>query len=156
MLIEKGKKVVFVMKDGPQVRPPAKAAMLHDPTGRLWKKNSILVCDYERAIRDATDDERKGWPKDYLGYSYDARVGRVRLPPKALGPWTKVGEVEEIKYVRGGTKRPGGYHHPFNKGSSFAVFVKGKKAVTLYKYGSCYRLEMPPGAILDARGIVWP
>lgn len=152
MLICKGLRVRFIMKDGGEVSP--RGALLHDPSGKYWPKNSMLVVGFKRGRRRATDDERRGAPKEYLGRTHDARVGSVELPPKQLSEWQARGEVATILYVRPGTKAPGRYYHHFGKRRIEAFFKSGK--ARLYQRGSLYRVEMGQGSLADDRGIVFP
>jgi hypothetical protein len=153
-LIAKGRSCRFEMVDGPDVS--VSGGMLHDPSGKWWPKRSVLCGPFKAKIRKAADDEYKGAAKHYLGSSHNASIGSVDTPPKALGEWDLVGDVEEIFYTRSGAKRPGRYRHKFNKGSSLATIIKGTKKVKLYRHNRFVRLELPPGAILDTRGFVWP
>ncbi len=152
-LIAKGRSVAFDMKDGSSVR--CSGGMLHDPSGRWWPRNSVL-CGPFRVTRKADDDEVSGEARHYLGSSHNTKMGSVNTPPKALGEWKYIGEVEEIWYVRTGKKRPGTYFHPFSKPGALATILKGKGKARLYKRGNFCRLDLPRGAILDSRGYVWP
>lgn len=158
MIIVKGTRTRFHMADGgPMVRP--KGAMMHDPSGRHWPKNSLLIGPFERGTKLPTIDRYKGAPKEYLGRQYNPHVGSVDLPPKALSQWETVGEVDRIDYYRPGTKAPGGYRHTFNapRGVYHVLHaVKGKGRAVLRKCGRFYRLDMSKGSIADGRGIVWP
>lgn len=161
----KGTRVHFVLDDGSKVHPAKGAAALHDPEGRAWPACSILISEFPRAgARQATDDEMRGAPKEYLGRTYKGRVSKeFDLPPRALSGWSKVATVATIQdeqgmiyYSRGGTKYPGRYRHRFNKGHGLVALFKGKGKVTLYERGRFMRLELPRGCRLDERGIVWP
>lgn len=158
MLIVKGSRVRLHMKEGgPLVRPAG--AMMHDPTGRHWPKNSLLIGPFTRGSEKPTEAQYEGAPKEYLGRKYNPHVGSVDLPPKALAEWEDVGEVTRIDYIRPGTKAPGGFRHEFGKPRGFmhAVhLVKGKRRPRLRKCGRFYRLDLGPGAILDDRGIAFP
>jgi hypothetical protein len=152
MLIAKGQHVAIKLETGRLVR--ARGSMLHDPTGEFWPKDSMLVTSFRRSGRLATDEEKQGDPKSYLGREYEARVGSVNLPPQALSEWKRVGEIETVYYERPGTKAPGKFFHHFGKRRIEAFFKKGD--ATLYKLGSAYRIEFGVGAVLDDRGIVYP
>jgi hypothetical protein len=152
MLICKGSRVRFILKDDREISP--RGALLHDPTGRYWPKDSMLVVSFKRGGRRATDAERKGAPKDYLGRNHEARVGSVELPPRSLSEWQYVGDIKTILYVRPGTKAPGSYYHHFGGRRLAALFKSGK--AKLYKRGSTYRVELGSGSIADDRGIVYP
>ena len=152
MIIVKGVSVIFDLTDGSSVRPRASAGMMHDPTGRAWPKKSLLVGAYQKG--GITDDVPED-AKRYLGRNYSAHEGSVDLPPKRLGEWEKLGEVETIYYRRPGTRAPGKFHHEFNK-PGLRRLVHGTGRAMLYARGSYYRLELPRSAIVDDRGIVWP
>jgi hypothetical protein len=153
-LIAKGSRTTrFEMIDGPDVT--VTGAMLHDPSGRWWPKNSVLFGRLKR-LRRATDEEFTGPAKDYLGGSHNAQLNEIDTPTKGLNGWRYIGDVERIFYTRTGRKRPGYYQHEFNKSTALATLVKGKGRVRLYRLGRFVRLELPRGAMLDARGYIWP
>lgn len=128
--------------------------MLHDPSGRAWPARSVLVGPFRGNLRRAAPDEVSPAARHYLGGSHDPKIGSVDTPPKDLGQWTYVGDVERIRYTRTGRKSPGRYQHPFNEG--LMAMIHGRRKVRLYRRGRYYRLELPRGAMLDARGYVWP
>jgi hypothetical protein len=153
--IVKGRACRFEMKDGPDVS--CAGAMIHDPSGRHWPKNSVLCGPFRARVRRASDDEYRGAARDYLGTTHQASVGVVQMPPRSLGEWTYVGEVDRIFYTRTGRKRPGRYQHPFFKPTALATLVRGRRGkVRLYRRGQFCRLELPRGAQLDNRGYVYP
>jgi len=152
MIICKGSHVHFIMMDGNKIS--ARGSMLHDPSGRYWPKNSMLVTTFQRGSRKATDKEREGAPKEYLGRTHEAHVGSVELPPKALSEWDYVGEIKTILYVRPGRKAPGRYYHHFGQRRIEAFWRKGH--AHLYKRGGAYRFQMGRKSIADDRGIVTP
>jgi hypothetical protein len=152
MLIAKGHEVAFKLQDGRLKR--VSGSMLHDPSGHDWPKDSMLVASFKRSGRPATDAEKEGPPKHYLGRHHEARVGSINLPPRSLEEWKRVGEVATIYYERPGTKAPGRFYHHFGKRRLEAFFKKGK--AVLYKRGSAYRLELGPGSIATQDGIVFP
>jgi hypothetical protein len=161
MLIVKGHAVSFDLVDGDKVDAPAKYGMMHDPTGRYWKKTSILIGPYER-LREESDGDK--YTRDYLGRNFDVRVGEtylnragdMKLPPKALSAWTYEGKVEKIWYTRHGHKQGGTrFQHEINK-PSVVRFFKGKGEGRLYRCGAWLRYDLSRGAISDGRGFVWP
>jgi hypothetical protein len=156
VLIAKGNRVKFILKDdtGVPERGTVRGSMLHDPTGKSWPKNSLLVTSFNRSGRLATDAEKRGAPKEYLGRTHAARVGSVNLPPKALSEWTYVGELKTILYVRPGRKAPGAFYHHFGQRRIEAFWKKGR--AHLYRLGSAYRVQLGNGALADDRGIVHP
>jgi hypothetical protein len=153
--IVKGRSCLFEMVEGPDVH--CRGAMVHDPTGRKWPKNSVLCGPFRARVRRATDEEYRGAARDYLGTTHHASIGIVNTPPKSLAGWRYVGEVERIYYTRTGRKRPGRYQHEFFKPTALATLVRGRHGkVRLYRRGSFCRLELPRGAQLDNRGYVYP
>jgi hypothetical protein len=152
MLIAKGQQVAFRLQSGKMVR--ASGSMLHDPTGEFWPKDSMLVASFRRSGRPATDEEKQGDAKNYLGREYKSHIGSIELPPSALSAWKRIGGIETIYYERPGTKAPGKFFHHFGKRRIEAFFKKG--SATLYKLGASYRIEMSPGSIATDRGIIFP
>ena len=152
MLIAKGSYVAFSLQSGRLVR--ASGSLLHDPTGDSWPKDSMLVANFRRGRRKASDEEKSGDPKHYLGREYPAHIGSIDLPPRSIREWKRVGAVQTIYYERPGTRAPGRFYHHFGKRRLEAFFKKGK--AVLYKRGSAYRLEMGKGSIATDQGIVFP
>jgi hypothetical protein len=153
LLIVKGHSVSFDLVDGDKIDAPAKNGMMHDPTGRAWRRNSVLVGPYEKLGDEVEGDK---YTDDYLGRNWNVRAGDVRLPPKSLGAWTLEGPIERVWYTRHGAKRGGKrFQHGVN-GFWIARLFKGKGGARLYRHGAWYRLELSRGAILDGRGFVWP
>jgi hypothetical protein len=150
-MICKGFAVSFDMIDGGAIDAPAAYAMLHDPTGRHWKRTSVLVAPFDRRDEggEPSSDVRR-----YLGY--DDRAGSVALPPKPLSAWRYEGEVATIWYRRHGAKYGGKrFRHAFND-SAVRRFLHGRGKARLYSRGRLFRLELPRGATADDRGFVWP
>ena len=152
-LIAKGRACRFDMKDGSSIS--ARGGMLHDPSGRYWPRNSILIGPFRPRRRKVTDEEYRGSAVDYLGRRHKAYVGSIDTPPKSLAGWTYEGEVETLWYTRGGTKARGRFYHDVN-GHALSTAIKGRGKIRLYRRGRFYRLQLPRGAILDSRGYVWP
>lgn len=157
MLICKGTRVRLHLADGRILSP--RGSMLHDPKGRYWPKNSLLIGGFTRSGGDLSDEQYRGAPKDYLGRNHTPHVGYVDLPPKRIGEWVDVEEVVRIDYVRGGTRAPGGFRHHFGKPRGLmrlVHLVKGKRRVILRRWGRFYRVDMGPGSMADSRGIAFP
>ena len=161
MLIVKGHAVSFDLVDGKKIDAPARNGMMHDPTGRYWKRTSVLVGPYERLSEESDGDK---YTRDYLGSGFAVRVGDTylnragdsKLPPKALSAWAYEGEVEKIYYTRHGARNGGKrFKHKMNE-MSLARLFKGKGHARLYSCGAWYRLDLPRGAILHRAGFVWP
>jgi hypothetical protein len=162
MLICKGSRVAFdIMPDAKgrkerHVIAPGSYGMLHDPEGKDWPRNSVLVMPFKRGgqAEKPTDNARA-----YMGRGYTVKQGTVNTPPKALTEWKRVGKVQTIYYSRPGTKAPGGYYHHFVKGAAIEHKLfrgGGGKHPTLYRRGKMLRLELQDGATLNERGFVWP
>jgi hypothetical protein len=152
-VIRKGSRVLFEMTDGSDVIPKASHAMLHDPSGKYWPARSVLVGPIDKG--GATDEAPKA-ATQYLGRSYRIHEGSCALPPRALGEWEPLGDVECIYYHRHGNKARGRFRHEFNRKTSLHVLFKGKRRVRLYGWGDWCRLELPRDAVVDDRGLVFP
>jgi hypothetical protein len=155
MIIRKGNGVSFELEDGREVVAPKSWAMLHDPDGKKWNACSGLIVPFRTRQRRATPEEMEGAPRDYLGKQHVGYVSTVRLPPRSLASWERVGPVAKIWYTRQGTRAPGPYWHPFGKRQWQYLFTKGKKAV-LYRRPGALRIELQSGCLWDDRGIVRP
>jgi hypothetical protein len=143
VLICKGFSVSFVLASGKRVKAPVSYGLLHDPSGRNWAKCSGLIAPFSKG-GDEIDDKLA---KDYFGHT--PREGELRLPPRSLSSWRKLGAATEILYYR---RRPGNlpaehkdsYFHPF------------KGTATVYRLGKMLRVELGPGCDWSYRGIVRP
>jgi len=152
-VIAKGFAVSFDLTDGTAIDAPAAYAMLHDPTGRYWKRTSVLVAPFDKRGEEV---EPSSAARDYLGRSWKTREGSVALPPKPLSAWRYEGEVECIWYRRHGAKYGGQrFKHRFNE-PGLRKLIYGSGRARLYSRGRLYRLELPRGAIADSRGFFWP
>jgi len=151
-LIQKGRNVEFLMKEGGSFR--CKGSMMHDPSGRYWPKASVLCGPLSASARKAIRYEVTGEAHHYL--NREPRMTEVDTPPRSLKGWEYLGEVVEIRYTRTGNRRPGRYFHEFSKKTALTTLVKGKGKARLYRLGRWYRLDLPVDAILDTRGFVWP
>lgn len=152
-LIVKGRSVSFDLVDGYKIDAPAAWGMIHDPTGRYWKRTSVLVMPFDKLGAEVEGDKHS---RDYLGRTHRTRAGDVRLPPRPLGEWKLEGAVSKIWYTRHGAKHGGKrFQHSFNA-PSLARLFKGRGKVRLYSRTGAFRLELSRGAMLDARGYVWP
>ena len=133
----------FKLANGKTVKAPGGYGLLHDPSGRDWAKCSGLVCSFSKG-GDEIDDAAA---RDYFGHT--PREGTMRLPPRSLSAWRKLGVAVEILYTR---RRPGKlpaenqdkYYHPF------------KGTATVYRLGRMLRVELGPGCEWNYRGIVRP
>jgi hypothetical protein len=110
VLIDKGHNVHFVLDSNERLYLPANVAMLHDPSGVLWDRNSILFAPYTKL---GTPVDAEADARDYLGRTYLAHQGTVSLPPQALSRWRSVGRVQTIFYDRSGHRAPGYFKHRF-------------------------------------------
>lgn len=157
-LLCRGTRVSLKLEDGSSLS--FEGAAMHDATGRAWPKCSVLIGPFPReGARQATEEEMKGAPRQYLGRTYRGKVSQpFDLPPRGLAAWTKVAVVTHatIFYTRGGTKYPGRYRHTMNKGRWIIDLVKGEGRATLWRHGRYHRIDLPKGCMLDDRGFVWP
>ena len=96
MLICKGRSVHFVMVDDARVSAPRGAAMLHDPKGTSWGKNSLLFVAFRKNVRAPTEKEYEGDAKHYLGKNHRPKIGSVEGPARALSRREKIVNVLEI------------------------------------------------------------
>jgi len=160
MLVAKCYQITLVLEGGKRVHP--KGAALHDGTGHIWPKNSVLIAPFKAEGRalPSPDKEAQRWSKT----PENVRAGSVDLPPKPLGSWTLRGCVERIDYTRYG-EHADKYTHKFdghgekNGDGPFAaalLFEEGTPHPILYSLRSIYRLELPKGAVFNWRGFVWP
>ena len=85
MIICKGFSVSFKLANGKTVKAPGGYGLLHDPSGRDWAKCSGLVCSFSKG-GDEIDDAAA---RDYFGHT--PREGTMRLPPRSLSAWRKLG-----------------------------------------------------------------
>lgn len=139
MVIVKGDKVIFRMRDGSTRKPPPSYGIIHDPDGKELPKCIVFVGPVRRTSVPAAAPSRKA--KAYLGRKFPPKKAIVNRPPDS---WKPIGEVVEILYERRG-KYAGKYFHPFKAFSP-----------TLSRSGRFYRLELRNGCIVDDRGFVFP
>lgn len=153
-LIVKGTRIIFELAgDAGDIKPPGSYGMLHDPQGKAWPYRSLLVGPFRHGGK-APDNEVTTEARKYLGRSHNVKKGSVSLPSRS-GPWEKLGEVAVLYYYRGGSRAPGGMRHKFGK-ASLAKLMLGHGKAHLSRCGNWYRLNLPKGAVVDDRGIVWP
>lgn len=146
MLIAKGFRVRFVMKDGRKISPPPSYALLHDESGTHWNYSSSLVMPISTSNQDP--DAQDSHARTY--FSATPLEGSAELPPKSLSQWEPLGVIAEVLYTRRRPRNlPGAnqddYFHPIEKGTA-----------RLYKRGRIYRMELGSNALWNWRGIVRP
>jgi hypothetical protein len=152
VILVKGTHVAFDLAKGGTLERPARDGMLHDESGEVWPKSSVLVGPFEKTARPV-DAGAAG--AAYFGAGYQTRGALVHLPPRDLGAWTKVGKVTVVWYVRPGTRAPGPFRHEYGGGWETFFLGKGHQPV-LYRSGKWVRLELGRGAVVDDRGFVRP
>jgi hypothetical protein len=158
MLICKGTRVVLDLRSGKTVRCPPSWGMCHDPDGKDWPKDSVLILPYRRTGQSVD----YGPARTYFGPGYDVESGEPSgsLPPKDLRAWKRVGHVgrkdgePSLWYTRPGTSHPGPFKHKLNDG--WFTWILGKRRAILYRRRGAYLLDFPDGVIADARGFVHP
>lgn len=154
MLIAKGYDVSFQV-DGAGISAPKRYAMLHDPEGKAWPANSVLVAPFSKDGR-AIDD---GFAEDYFG---DPPMGgSIALPPRGMREWSEIGPAHKIEYSRTRpynmpTKYEGDYYHFFDGSEGILSLFFKAPAPVLYRRRRMLRLELPAWASLNDRGFIWP
>lgn len=144
-LLARGDVVSFDMDDDITIDLPKNFVMLHDPTGRIIDKCTLMCCPCAIDTRGphTVPDGIHDYVLDYFGSDADLYKGRVEIPK---GPWQPLGVVHEIRYDRQGEYEDA-FYHPF-RGSGVELFKQ--------KRGRAYMLVLPDGCKVDARGFVWP
>lgn len=138
-LIVKGESVSLDLVGGSTLTLPRGYGFVHDPTGRVFDRCTVFVGPVKRTRRAVghSPDTRR-----YFGTDYRIREALVRIPSAAT--FSRVGEVEEIRYVRRG-RDAGAYYHPFRASHP-----------RLAKSGRWYRIELGKVCVIDDRGFVFP
>jgi hypothetical protein len=156
-----GRETLIVLVDARELEPPKTYGLLFDPSGKNWPRCSLLIAPYEEGTREVSPP--RGLARDYFGDDAKIYRGEVKLPPRKLGAWQPLGEVDALYYDRTGTAHRGYFRHRFYapRGLYRLLFlVKAKKRdehpVIVYEYGEALRIDMPAGCIVDDRGIVMP
>jgi hypothetical protein len=154
-----GTRVALVLRDGDEITPRARDALLYDVSGTHWPSCSLLIAPFEkmRAVAENPTSEALA----FYGRSATIRQGAINLPPRAVGAWDRLGAIETIFYERRGKRAPGYFRHEFNRPRGLWKLVwpvkKGAdKPAILYTLRGAYRVELPQGCIVDDRGIVVP
>jgi hypothetical protein len=152
VIVAKGYEVGFLRRPGSRVqavKPPRSYALLHDPSGADWPRNSLLVAPIH-GRGEVGRGASYGPAIEYFGY--EPVTKKLHIPLKDIREWNLVCNVHGLDYWRPGVKYEGEYEHDFKgRGWTFEkVFPK------LYRRGRVYRLELGPGAIVNWRGIVFP
>lgn len=158
MLVAKGRRIEVVLVDGRRLRAPMGWEMLHDDSGDAWPPCSLLITAYRKGRRAARNPPSDA--KQWLGKSYHAHLGSVRLPAVDLSSWRVGGYVDELFYTRTGLRAPGPFVHAFNKprGIWHIVFrlKGGASRVTLYQSSRAWRLDLPENCLVTGAGIIYP
>jgi hypothetical protein len=152
-----GDRVVFILKkDDEEIERPKKHALLHDPWGKAWPKNVLLIGPFAPGPRvperDVPDEVRR-----FLGRGAVIHRGSTATEtlPKHLGAWEKVGVLADVCYMRYGTREPGPHDHKFERMGLMRLFY-GRRSAVLYELGAWRRIQLPPNARIDERGILYP
>ena len=141
MIVIKGSKVEFTLKDGRTFKLPRDYGMIHDPDGAELNRCTFYFASYAKTGKPAKKTSRKA--TRYFGKKYVLKETRVTIPEHG---WTDIGEAVEIRYER-------------TKGSQYAAkyfHVFKKRSPMLSRSGRCYRLELKDGCVVDDRGFVMP
>jgi len=143
-LLVKGDVRLLELDDGGRIALPPGWSQVHDPTGHKIPACTILVLQYtypDDGGPPLTQSELRE-AEIYFGTAYiPTRVG-VDIPSE---PWIMVGHVRAISYARRG-------RHRGNKRHAFKVPVP----LHAQPSRSAFRISLPQGCVLDARGYVWP
>ena len=75
-----------------------RGSLLYDTTGVTWPKCSVLIAPFKRSGRVANDAPK--FARKWLGR--EPMEGTVRLPPRDVGLWRKVGPVRKNPLHDGG------------------------------------------------------
>jgi hypothetical protein len=144
-----GDRVEIDLSAGGSCKPPASHGLIHDPTGRGWPKNSLLIGPFTktgRMIEDPSDDLQ-----EWFGSEYETKEGDIHFPPRE--GWTDKERTHAIWYTRSGGAPYG--RQPFVhhiKKRSFPFFGK-KIAVWVSSRGDWLRVDFPQGLKVSWRGI---
>lgn len=123
---------------------PKDYVIVNDPSGRYLRKCDYYVLPWSNiapnGARLTTNVARM--VADYFGEDANPQHGGVDIPD---GKWHRVAQIAFIRYRREGDLR-GNYEHPYNP------------AVWLYDTNKplAWRIALPTGCVVDARGFVWP
>jgi hypothetical protein len=158
-LIVKGDRVSFVSVEQSQrtgIHPlddekmpsditiPKDYVLVQDPTGRYLNKCHFYILPWHNNVPDSAKLTRNvaNLAQEYFGDGVKLQHGSVDIPE---GRWHRVAEVAFIRYRRAGNFK-GNYEHPYNP------------PVWLYDTDRPlgWRIVLPTGCVVDARGFVWP
>lgn len=123
---------------------PEDYVLVQDPTGKYLSKCDFYVVRWHSDGPKGSNlsGKLRDIAYDYFGDGARIKRGSVELPE---GNWSAVTEIAFIRYRRAG-ELSGNYEHPYNP------------RVQLYETESplAWRLPLPTGCVVDARGFVWP
>ena len=117
---------------------PSDLAMIHDETGEELPARRLFFGPFEDV--GEFDGQMPAHAEDYFGVHYEPRRARIDVPGSG---WDPVGRVKGIVYYRPGWLE-GDWEHEF------------RDPVELLASGDWYRLDLPPDAEVNWRGIVRP
>lgn len=119
----KGNSVFFRMDDERRIYLPKRLVMAHDPSGRLWPRNSVL---FTAVRKDGIPVSMDADQREYFGRGYQAHQGTILdIPPRGLDRWQLLGHAKTIFYDRGGVRAPGFFKHTFRAPSLLTGGVIG-------------------------------
>ena len=145
----RGDVLSFVMADGSTVELPTDYAMLHDPSGAVIDKCTLVccACELDAHVDGAVPVQIREYVDAYYGDRAELVKGVVEIPP---GPWHLLGVVREILYDRHGQPLENdddSWFHPY-RGSVVDLYVNER--------GNGYLLVLPAGCVVNERGFVDP
>ena len=123
---------------------PANFVMVHDPSGKRLRRCDFYVLPLQQSTgipATKVSKETQSIAKNFYGSDTPLRIGRVDLP---TGTWHRVAQVAFIRYRRQGNRR-GNFEHPYE--------------IPVWLYDNAmpaWRIALPNGCVVDARGFVWP
>lgn len=144
-LLVKGDVRRLTLTSGEEIQLPSAFGMVHDPDGIVMDRCTVLVLLYTHVAHGElpiTHAERKAAEK-YFGNDYEAVRVLVDFPTPL---WILAGNVRAIEYARKGQRR-GRRRHLF-KGEATRLFA--------HRTLRAFKLVLPDGCVLDARGFVDP
>lgn len=151
MLVAKGFAVTITLENGRKVRGPAGGELLHDESGDDWPACSGLIVNFTKTGKKLPEDDAIS--QKYFGLSgYTIRQGKVRLPPRDLREWHRVGPASRIDYSRRG-EHSDRYTHPFESGG---FWLWKTDLPIVFRRGKSLRIELGRGCVWNWRGFVKP
>lgn len=124
---------------------PRDYVIVHDPTGTLLSACDMFIVRFFSTTisKESISTDAVSAARQYYGKNLRLRVGSVELPE---GPWKKIpGKMQMVRYRRAGDLADN-YEHVW------------EPSVHLYdcRKPIAWRMPLPEGCVVDARGFVRP